>query len=107
MLAYIVRRLALMIPTLLGIMIINFAIVQLAPGGPIEQIIAEVTGTDAGTTGRISGGGSEIAGGGTRQPAHRLRPPIAAIAAPRASTRNSSRTWSASSASTSRCTNGS
>lgn len=65
MLAYIVRRLALMIPTLLGIMIINFAIVQLAPGGPIEQIIAEVTGTDAGTTGRISGGGSEIAGGGT------------------------------------------
>ena len=65
MLAYIVRRLALMIPTLLGIMIINFAIVQLAPGGPIEQIIAEVTGTDAGTTGRISGCGSEIAGGGT------------------------------------------
>ena len=65
MLAYIVRRLALMIPTLIGIMIINFAIVQLAPGGPIEQIIAEVTGTDAGTTGRVSGGGSEIAGGGT------------------------------------------
>ena len=65
MLAYIVRRLALMIPTLLGIMIINFAIVQLAPGGPIEQIIAEVTGTDAGTTGRISGGGSELSGGNT------------------------------------------
>lgn len=65
MLAYIVRRLALMIPTLLGIMIINFAIVQLAPGGPIEQIIAEVTGTDAGTMGRISGGGSELSGGNT------------------------------------------
>jgi microcin C transport system permease protein len=63
MLAYIVRRLALMIPTLIGIMVINFAIVQLAPGGPIEQIIAEVTGTDAGTTGRISGGGSEVSGG--------------------------------------------
>tara|TARA_R110000868_G_scaffold778_14_gene5740 strand:+ start:1299 stop:2408 length:1110 start_codon:yes stop_codon:yes gene_type:complete len=63
MLAYIVRRLALMIPTLLGIMVINFAIVQLAPGGPIEQIIAEVTGTDSGTTGRISGGGSEVSGG--------------------------------------------
>ena len=60
MLAYIVRRLALMIPTLIGIMVINFAIVQLAPGGPIEQIIAEVTGTDAGTTGRISGGGSGL-----------------------------------------------
>jgi microcin C transport system permease protein len=65
MLAYIVRRIALMIPTLLGIMIINFAIVQLAPGGPIEQIIAEVSGTDAGTTGRISGGGSELSGGNT------------------------------------------
>ena len=63
MLAYIVRRLALMIPTLIGIMVINFAIVQLAPGGPIEQIIAEVTGTDVGTTGRISGGGSELSGG--------------------------------------------
>jgi microcin C transport system permease protein len=65
MLSYIVRRLALMIPTLLGIMVINFGIVQLAPGGPIEQIIAEISGTDAGTTGRISGGGSEIAGGGS------------------------------------------
>jgi microcin C transport system permease protein len=52
-----------MIPTLLGIMVINFGIVQLAPGGPIEQIIAEVTGTDAGTTGRISGSGSELSGG--------------------------------------------
>ena len=41
MLAYIVRRLLLMIPTLLGIMIINFAIVKLAPGGPLEQIVAE------------------------------------------------------------------
>jgi microcin C transport system permease protein len=63
MLAYIVRRLLLMIPTLIGIMVINFAIVQFAPGGPIEQIIAEVTGTDAGTTGRISGSGSEVSGG--------------------------------------------
>ena len=63
MLAYIVRRLLLIVPTLLGIMIINFAIVQLAPGGPIEQIIAEVSGTDAGTTGRISGSGSEVSGG--------------------------------------------
>ena len=63
MLTYIVRRLLLIIPTLLGIMIINFAIVQLAPGGPIEQIIAEVSGTDAGTTGRISGSGSEVSGG--------------------------------------------
>ena len=66
MLAYIVRRLLLIVPTLLGIMVINFAIVQLAPGGPIEQIIAEVTGTDAGTTGRIIGGGSEVSGGSSQ-----------------------------------------
>ena len=69
MLAYIVRRLLLIVPTLLGIMVINFAIVQLAPGGPIEQIIAEVTGTDAGTTGRISGGGSEVSGGAAQSAA--------------------------------------
>ena len=66
MLAYIFRRLLLIIPTLLGIMVINFAIVQLAPGGPIEQIIAEVSGTDAGTTGRISGSGSEVSGGSSQ-----------------------------------------
>lgn len=66
MTSYIFRRLLLIIPTLLGIMIINFAIVQLAPGGPIEQIIAEVSGTDAGTTGRISGGGSEVSGGSSQ-----------------------------------------
>ena len=66
MLAYIVRRLLLIVPTLLGIMVINFAIVQLAPGGPIEQIIAEISGTDTGTTGRISGGGSEVSGGASQ-----------------------------------------
>ena len=69
MTSYILRRLLLIIPTLLGIMIINFAIVQLAPGGPIEQIIAEVSGTDAGTTGRISGGGSEVSGGSSQNAA--------------------------------------
>jgi microcin C transport system permease protein len=63
MLAYIVRRLLLMIPTLFGIMIINFFIVQFAPGGPVEQIIAQVTGQDAGATARIGGGtGAEVGG---------------------------------------------
>jgi len=57
MLAYIIRRLLLMIPTLLGIMVINFAIVQIAPGGPVEQLIAQVTGTAVDATARISGGG--------------------------------------------------
>ncbi|NIA71304.1 microcin C ABC transporter permease YejB [Pelagibius litoralis] len=60
MLAYIVRRLFLIIPTLLGIMIINFAIVQLAPGGPVEQLIAELSGEAVGATERFSGGGSDL-----------------------------------------------
>jgi microcin C transport system permease protein len=56
--AYIVRRLMLVIPTLLGIMIINFSLVQFVPGGPIEQIIAQMEGSgDVFET--ISGGGTE------------------------------------------------
>ena len=62
MLAYIIRRLLLIIPTLFGIMVINFAIVQLAPGGPVEQIIAQITGTDVGATSRIGGTGGTEAG---------------------------------------------
>ncbi len=62
MLAYIVRRLLLMIPTLLGIMAINFFIVQAAPGGPIEQVIAELTGTGAATE-RITQSGGDFASG--------------------------------------------
>jgi microcin C transport system permease protein len=64
MLAYVVRRLLLIIPTLFGIMIINFGIVQFAPGGPIEQIIAQVTGNDPGATARIGGGGGSETGAG-------------------------------------------
>ena len=43
MLAYIIRRLLLVIPTLFGIMVVNFAIIQVAPGGPVERIIAEAS----------------------------------------------------------------
>ena len=57
MLAYIIRRLLLIIPTLLGIMIVNFLIVQLAPGGPVEQMIAQLQGEAIDATARISGGG--------------------------------------------------
>lgn len=57
MLAYLVRRILLMIPTLLGIMIVSFAIVQFAPGGPVERVIAQLTGTDTSATARIGGGG--------------------------------------------------
>ena len=59
--AYILRRLLLIIPTLLGIMIINFALTQFVPGGPIEQIIAELEGGGDVFEG-ISGGGSETLG---------------------------------------------
>jgi microcin C transport system permease protein len=58
--AYILRRLLLIIPTLLGIMVINFAVIQFAPGGPVEQLIAELRGEGA-TLGRITGeGGGEV-----------------------------------------------
>jgi len=56
MASYILRRLLLMIPTLIGIMIVNFGIVQFAPGGPVERIIAQLSGTDVSATARFSGG---------------------------------------------------
>lgn len=54
---YILRRLMLIIPTLIGIMLLNFIIVQAAPGGPIEQMIAEMEGHGSGALSRASGGG--------------------------------------------------
>ena len=57
MTGYIIRRLLLIIPTLLGIMLINFAVVQIVPGGPVEQMIAQMTGTAVESTARFSGGG--------------------------------------------------
>ncbi|USG61734.1 microcin C ABC transporter permease YejB [Sneathiella marina] len=65
MFAYILRRLLLMIPTLFGIMVLNFVVIQFAPGGPIEQIIAEIQGTAVGATSRIGGSASGDAAGGT------------------------------------------
>jgi len=56
MAAYIFRRLLLMIPTLLGIMVVNFAVIQFAPGGPVEQLIAQITGQVSDVTARIGGG---------------------------------------------------
>ena len=64
MLAYIVRRLALIVPTLFGIMVINFIVIQAAPGGPIEQLIATMQGTAVDATARVSGGGGEISADG-------------------------------------------
>lgn len=63
MAAYILRRLLLMIPTLLGIMAVSFVVVQFAPGGPVERVIAQVQGTEVSATARIGGGGGgEVAG---------------------------------------------
>jgi microcin C transport system permease protein len=66
MLAYLLRRLLLIIPTLLGIMVINFVIVQVAPGGPIDVIIAQLKGTAVDPTQRFTGGQGEQAPGGQR-----------------------------------------
>lgn len=65
MLSYIIRRLLLMIPTLFGIMVINFLVVQVLPGGPVEQVIAELTGQGVGATSRVSSQSGDVAGGGS------------------------------------------
>lgn len=72
MIAYIVRRLGLIVPTLFGIMVLNFAIVQFAPGGPVEQLVAQLTGAEVDATARISGATREVGAApssaqGTRQ----------------------------------------
>ena len=61
--AYILRRLILVVPTLLGIILINFAVIQFAPGGPVEQMLAELRG-EGQTLGRLTGEGQ----GETRAP---------------------------------------
>ena len=63
MLAYILRRIALMVPTILGIMLVSFVVVQFAPGGPVERVIAQLTGDDVSATARVSGQGSDFSGG--------------------------------------------
>lgn len=74
MTAYIVRRLLLMVPTLFGIMLVTFTIVQFVPGGPIEQMLAEMRGTAVGATDRFTGGTGDLGGvptgqdGGTAAP---------------------------------------
>ena len=68
--AYVLRRLLLMIPTLFGIMAVSFIVIQFAPGGPVEQVIAQLSGQDGGTLERIGGGGGgdgQDLGGGDSQ----------------------------------------
>lgn len=58
--AYILRRVLLMIPTLLGILAVSFAVIQFAPGGPVEQVIAKITGQGGDASGRLTGGGGDL-----------------------------------------------
>src|SRR6266536_4065113 len=53
--AYIARRILLMIPTLLGILFVSFVVVQFAPGGPVERVLAQLSGADTGGSSRVSG----------------------------------------------------
>src|ERR1700676_4185799 len=68
MTAYIVRRILFMIPTLFGIMLVSFVVVQFAPGGPVERVIAQLSGADTAASPRIpgSGQGADFGGGGGR-----------------------------------------
>src|SRR5476651_1638789 len=58
--AYIARRIFLMLPTLLGILFVSFVVVQFAPGGPVERVIAQLSGSDTGATSRISGSSGDF-----------------------------------------------
>src|ERR1700760_489253 len=66
--SYIARRLLLMIPTLFGILFVSFVVVQFAPGGPVERVIAQLSGADTGGSSRVSGGGGDF--GARAQPAN-------------------------------------
>ena len=68
MYAYIIRRLFLIIPTLLGIMVINFAVVQILPGGPVEQMIAQITGDAVDATARVGGDAGSETGASVQKP---------------------------------------
>lgn len=67
MAAYIIRRLLLMIPTVFGFMVLTFVLVQFAPGGPIERILAQLSGIDVSATARFGGATGGDAGQGAGQ----------------------------------------
>ena len=89
MAAYIIRRILFMIPTVFGIMLVSFVVVQFAPGGPVERVIAVLSGADTGAGARTGSSSGDFGARGTQ------RTPI------------SSRASRSSSASTSRRTNAS
>ena len=54
--AYILKRLLLMVPTLLGVLLLTFAVIQFVPGGPVEQMVAQLQGRDSGGEGAAATG---------------------------------------------------
>src|ERR1700745_535020 len=60
MIAHAIRRILLIIPTLFAIMVVNFVIIQAAPGGPVEQMISRLKGSNVSATERVSGGTGEL-----------------------------------------------
>jgi microcin C transport system permease protein len=66
MATYLFKRILLIFPTLFGIMVLSFTIVQFAPGGPVERVIAQLSGTDTGATARIGGGGGDALATGSQ-----------------------------------------
>src|SRR5262249_23356330 len=68
MLAYVIRRLLLIIPTLFGILVINFIVVQAAPGGPVEVMISRLRGQGVEATARVGGSGGGETGAGRPAP---------------------------------------
>ncbi len=73
MLAYIARRILLMIPTIFGILAISFVIVQFAPGGPVERILAQLQGLNTSATANFSGASEARMGGGATEFGSRYR----------------------------------
>jgi microcin C transport system permease protein len=67
MIAYVIRRILLIPLTLFGIMLINFAFTQMAPGGPVEQMLAKVQNQTVSATARVSGGGGETTPSSSQQ----------------------------------------
>ena len=79
MIAYIVRRVALIPLTLFGIIALNFAIVQFAPGGPVEQVLAQLQGLDVDATARVYGvAGDSVSTTSTYRGAQGLSPDLVA-----------------------------
>ena len=60
MLNYLIKRLLLMVPTLFGVLLLTFVVIQFVPGGPVEQMVAQLQGRDSG------GEGAALAGAGYR-----------------------------------------